>query len=56
MRLHPFSLTGDSGSPAAGDCARQGARKTTDVPRFFTIGQVAESREARPGRRAFATR
>ena len=55
MRLHPFSLTADSGSPAAGDCTRKGARKTTDVPRFFTIGQVAESREARPGRRAFAT-
>jgi len=55
MRLHPFSLTGDSGSPAAGDCARKGAQDNRR-PEIFHHRVVAESREARPGRRAFATR
>ena len=42
MRLHPFSLTADLVSPASGDGARAGGRKSPDVPKFFTIGQVAE--------------
>jgi len=42
MPLHPFSLNADLVSPASGDCARIGARKTTDLPKFFTIGQIAE--------------
>jgi excisionase family DNA binding protein len=42
MRLHPFTLTADLVSPASGDGARTRARKTTDVPKFFTIGQIAE--------------
>jgi excisionase family DNA binding protein len=42
MRLRPLSLTADSVAPAFGDRARTSARKTTDIPKFFTIGQVAE--------------
>jgi excisionase family DNA binding protein len=42
MRLRPSSSAADLVSPASGDRARMGARKTADIPRFFTIGQVAE--------------
>ena len=42
MRLHPFSLTSDLVSPASGDRARTGRRKSPDVPKFFTIGQIAK--------------
>jgi len=42
MRLHPISLPSDSVSPASGDCARTGTRKTTDISKFFTIEQIAE--------------
>jgi excisionase family DNA binding protein len=42
MRLRPLSLTADSVAPASGDRARTSARKTTDIPKFFTIVQVAE--------------
>jgi hypothetical protein len=53
MRLHPFSLTADLVSPASGDSARTGGRKSPDVPKFFTIGQLAEllevsTRQTRP--------
>ena len=42
MPLHPFSLTSDLVSPASGECARSGARKRTDIPKFYTIEQIAE--------------
>ena len=42
MRLRPLSLTADLVAPASGDRARTSARKTTDIPEFFTIGQTAE--------------
>jgi excisionase family DNA binding protein len=42
MRLRPLSLTADSVAPASGDRARTSARKTTDIPKFLTIVQVAE--------------
>ena len=42
MPSHPVSLTSDLVSPASGDRARPRARKTTAIPKFFTIGQVAE--------------
>jgi hypothetical protein len=32
MRLHPFSLTADLGSPASNGGARTSARKSTEVP------------------------
>ena len=36
MRLRPSSLIADLVSPAPGDRARAGARRTTDIPKFFT--------------------
>jgi excisionase family DNA binding protein len=37
-----FSLTPKLASPGSGDRVRAGARKTTAIPKFFTIGQVAD--------------
>jgi excisionase family DNA binding protein len=42
MPLNPFSLTSDLVSPASGECAGSGARKRTDIPKFYTIAQIAE--------------
>jgi excisionase family DNA binding protein len=42
MPLRPSPLTADLISAASGDCARTGARKATDLPKFFTIEQIAE--------------
>jgi hypothetical protein len=42
MQLRPLSLPADSVAPASGDRARTSARKTTDIPKFLTIVQVAE--------------
>jgi excisionase family DNA binding protein len=42
MPSHPTSLNEDLISPASGDRARAHGRKTTAIPKFFTIGQVAE--------------
>jgi excisionase family DNA binding protein len=48
MRLRPLSLTADSVAPASGDRARTSARKTTHIPKFLTIGQVAEALDVCP--------
>jgi hypothetical protein len=40
MTSHPFSLASDLVSPASGECARSGARKS--IPQFYTIEQIAE--------------
>jgi hypothetical protein len=42
MRLRPFSLTADLVSPASSDYARTGPCKKIDIPKFFTIGQIAK--------------
>jgi excisionase family DNA binding protein len=43
MRLNPFSLTAESVSPASADCNRTRAGSTTDIPKFYTMEQIAEA-------------
>jgi excisionase family DNA binding protein len=42
MRTRPFSATKGQVSLPSGDDARTRTRPTGDIPRFFTIAQVAE--------------
>jgi excisionase family DNA binding protein len=43
MRLNPFSLTAEPVSSASGDCARKSVRRTSGIPKFYTIEQIAEA-------------
>ena len=47
MQRRSFS-TGGLVSPASGQCARNGASYTKNVPKFFTIEQVAERLDVSP--------
>ena len=47
MQRRSFS-TGGLVPPISGQCARNGARNTKNVPKFFTIEQVAERLDVSP--------